>query len=789
MNIFNDSKIAFGTIVNSVKNQQLSVSFVIKSTFSIQNGQSAKWADEPDFLSGDVYNEDDLGSYLIYTSDFAPYKPRGDLLLTGSAYAPESRSVFSLNTQFQVGNFSKTLTVVGKRTWKQSFPKGLTLTEPQAFDSMPLTYEVAFGGTAFSKNPVGCGYRTENAPCIVAPHAVPCGPEDNQDPAGYAPLNSNWQQRYSLTGSYDEAWIESHWPWFPQDFDWGYFNAAPPDQQLSGYLVGNEEITLENLHSQHPRYQTRLPGIRVRCFINEIQKDKTFRFREVPLVLDTLFIDMEKEKLNLVWRGVAEASTLKLKEIEHVLIVTEQLTDPVESLESYQVLLHSYTTKKTVPAASDADPAEVAAFEKQFADMELEMDKMEAVFADAETEIEQAVTAATKIMDQQKVALIAEGVDLGLLENPQPQSTPGFGDIIKELKNDPQLAAQLKPEDFAQLEKAQTEIEKIQEEAEQFENEMKELEKEFEQSQEIAWSREKVRAAILSNKSLAEQDLTGLDLSELDFFKVDFSAAILSNTNLQKAILVRADLRKVNLNGADLTGADLTGAVLDEADLSEAVLTDAILLGLSLNATTLVGLNLAGADFSKSTGKATDFSSSNLTEAIFSESQFPQADFSNCKLDRAVFTEAQLQAAQFCGASASGINMENANITKLHGNEGANFTAASFKYVQGEGAIFEESTLDRANFSCSVLTDAQFSETSLHDAVFDRVEAASAVFDDALMQGVTITDCNMLRSTFDRADLTNGNLQGSNFFEAGFWNSVIKDTNFYAANLKNTLLG
>ncbi len=36
-----------------------------------------------------------------------------------------------------------------------------------------------------------------------------------------------WTQRYSKIGNYKGNYLKERWPWFPKDFDWGYFNAAP----------------------------------------------------------------------------------------------------------------------------------------------------------------------------------------------------------------------------------------------------------------------------------------------------------------------------------------------------------------------------------------------------------------------------------------------------------------------------------------------------------------------------------------------------------------------------------
>src|SRR6185436_20521774 len=114
--------------------------------------------------------------------------------------------------------------------------------------------------------------------------------------------------------------MKERWPYFPDDFDFTYFNAAPEDQQLRKYLHGDEELRFDNLHPTIPSYRSALPGLRMRAFLSEKLKSGK-RFREIPLNLDTLFVDMDKERLLLVWRGVAPVLSEELTEIEHALAV------------------------------------------------------------------------------------------------------------------------------------------------------------------------------------------------------------------------------------------------------------------------------------------------------------------------------------------------------------------------------------------------------------------------------------------------------------------------------------
>ena len=113
------------------------------------------------------------------------------------------------------------------------------------------------------------------------------------------------------------------------NFDWTYFNAAPDDQQLDGFLRGNEEVVLENLNPDHAVLKTTLPGIRMRCVVRE---GDDLAAREVQMNLDTLYVDSNKSELTLLWRGVADISDSDWDECREILVVSESLTENANSL-------------------------------------------------------------------------------------------------------------------------------------------------------------------------------------------------------------------------------------------------------------------------------------------------------------------------------------------------------------------------------------------------------------------------------------------------------------------------
>jgi hypothetical protein len=163
--------------------------------------------------------------------------------------------------------------------------------------------------------------------------------------AGFGPLSPHRPERRNKLGkNYGKSYRKERAPYFADDFDWAYFNAAPPDQRLP-YLRGDEELLFQNLHPAAEVFQSRLPGLRIRAFASDLQG----RFREVPMNLDTLLADLDEGALYLVWRGLTEAKEDDLSD-QTALIASEPLAEPPLPESHYRDILQRF----------QADPLEIA---------------------------------------------------------------------------------------------------------------------------------------------------------------------------------------------------------------------------------------------------------------------------------------------------------------------------------------------------------------------------------------------------------------------------------------------
>jgi len=288
----------------------------------------------PDDEKPPIASDDDPaepGTAPNYASDFAPYKPKADFLVIGTALAPGGKPVGSCRVSIAIGEHRKSLAVFGDRRWSMG-PLGAHPGEPVPFVTMPLGYERAFGGPSYRWNPLGCGADVRSGrplPNIERLDQLITESHDRPDPAGFGPLGMTWQPRIGKIGTYDATWQNRRWPWFPADFDWSFFNAAPADQQLSDFR-GDETLAFENLHPEHALYRSRLPSVYARLFVARTAEGTEESFEEVAARLDTVWVDVTAERLVLLWRGVTRVHSPRLRDIAAICTTLDPLDAPGE---------------------------------------------------------------------------------------------------------------------------------------------------------------------------------------------------------------------------------------------------------------------------------------------------------------------------------------------------------------------------------------------------------------------------------------------------------------------------
>lgn len=206
-----------------------------------------------------------VGCLLLADSDLPHEKRATDVIMSGHARPPRGNLATELTVGMAVGPIRKQVKVIGDRIWTLG-----KATAPIPFDRMPLDYTRAFGGFDKSNapdpqkdwyihNPAGTGFSSRvlghgdiRLPNLEDPAHPVRSPSDRPRPAGFGAIAPHWPLRSRYAGTYDAAWERDRLPLLPEDFDPRFYQQAPEDQQVEGFLRGGEGVRLEGVHPDGP---------------------------------------------------------------------------------------------------------------------------------------------------------------------------------------------------------------------------------------------------------------------------------------------------------------------------------------------------------------------------------------------------------------------------------------------------------------------------------------------------------------------------------------------------------
>ncbi|PHM22097.1 DUF2169 family type VI secretion system accessory protein [Xenorhabdus ehlersii] len=329
-----------------------------------QGEYSAELLPAPPLCLQDEYRGQMNASQVLQESDLAPFKPHCDVIVNGTAYAPEGKPCTEFPVRLQVQSrqgktlLDKTLLVSGERAFIRNADGNWQLTDPKPVATLPLDYRYAFGGqckiyadeeasqhlrerdrltpeqrqqhpdgekapvahATCETNPLGIGFITPwyaeakpltryPAPRITRPDTPftvehfsaqlngTLSPENPAcQPQGLGFIGRPWLPRRQRAGTYDADWLAHRHPYLPKDFDFGYWNGAPADQQID-WPDTDISLSLQgmtpggNLHVTLPGHR---PFILLRMHEGALLP--------VPMRMDTLIIDSEAKTLHITCR-------------------------------------------------------------------------------------------------------------------------------------------------------------------------------------------------------------------------------------------------------------------------------------------------------------------------------------------------------------------------------------------------------------------------------------------------------------------------------------------------------
>ncbi len=117
---------------------------LVKLTYELAGGRALPITAEP--LQRDLYAQPPSDAPLAPGSDYWLHKAATDVIIRGSAYAPEGKQVSELQVVARVGALTKRVAVFGQRDirWRKSGRIEVGASQP--FTEMPLVYSNAYGG-------------------------------------------------------------------------------------------------------------------------------------------------------------------------------------------------------------------------------------------------------------------------------------------------------------------------------------------------------------------------------------------------------------------------------------------------------------------------------------------------------------------------------------------------------------------------------------------------------------------------------------------------------------------
>lgn len=656
---------------------------IVKATLELPaSGGAATIAPEQDCLRGDEYASEEDGAALSYPSDHAPFKPRADVLLRGTAHAPPGKN--SALVSLSVGSLEVRVAALAPRAWGEGGIPAVT----GPFELVALTYEHALGGPGFAANPAGTGiHEGSPPPRLEDPDRLLRTRADRPPPAAVGPVSPAWAARRDLAGTFDRDWQRKRWPCFPADFDPAYFQAAPARSQTS-HLRGDEAFRITGVRPEGAIAEGSLPGVRPRAFVLRDGSDPI----EVPLALDTVIFDTDVLRAYLVFRGFFERAGDR--EATRVVLFREDIDRP----RSRNDLLDELCLRTGASAIHRADGRSSPKPPPSYA------------LADV---LQEAAKRASK----------GAGVFAAarrLPRAPVPPAPPTREEIEARLRAGQGLSRlDLSGADLRGLDLSNQDL------------------------RGALLAGAKLTGARLAGANLTGAHLSRIDAGDSVWDGADLTRADLSRARLPRASMVGVTLRQATLSGADLqsarldaavgesamfVGADLKAARADGARLGKADFTEAALDDASFR-----GASLEDARLYEAVAKRAVFDEAALTDARFEKAVLTGASLRTVRGKGAVWECADLACAVLAGADVTGAVFAGAALAEAD-LRGITARAAIFRQADLTGAQLDGADLMRATFEGACLRDAVLRGASLHQA-----ETWMALLDGADLSGAILT--------------------------------------------------
>lgn len=310
----------------------------VRGTFDIvPDGTISVSSVQVPFQWSDEYEGEPQDSHLVTPADFVPYKPGTDVTVLGVTYAPGGEAATDWVCGIRVGTrLEKLVRVHGTRYWEPKVKpprpsligreaeaqfEGWAMTRAEPATVVPLSWRLAFGGARplrpgeappaekHPDNGLGPGlldlHHSPHDARLPAPRIEEVDDpvvDWRQDhvPQGFAPVPPWWLCRRKHAGTIDDRWIKERHPILPEDFDFRFWQVAPPGLVAEPWLGGDEVLQFAYMHPEIELLQTRLPGLSLSARVQH----PGHAAQDHPLVLDGVHVDFRRgaDRVTLTWR-------------------------------------------------------------------------------------------------------------------------------------------------------------------------------------------------------------------------------------------------------------------------------------------------------------------------------------------------------------------------------------------------------------------------------------------------------------------------------------------------------
>lgn len=728
-----------------------------------------------------------------------------EFLIGGHAYTHHQADKCQVIVKAKIADLEKDLLVFGDR-----YKIGGQVTQPKAFERMPVTWARAFGGKDVAENPSGMG-STQIA--VNGQQAFPLPNIENPldrfhvgkssySPYGFGPINMLYPRRFGLMGTYSEAWRVQEFPGFFPDMNPLIFNAAEPDQRWPSRteLPLGEEFRIWNMHPDLPCWRGTIPEWHAKAFIKrKVEMEGNSPYEAVDMRATTAWFVPDQERLLLIYHGNIEVAEDDASDIS-CLMTGLEISGQERSLAYYEGIMRMRE-----------DPNEAGLH--VLCDDELITGS---ILGDINIDIEAVYQTPSwiksqnyknKVIAEQRQVIVEAGVD------PNEYLPEEYGPHKRYTAQDLSLLAR----ETANLEK------EAEEDRKRIEKESAEQRAEYERrgmpipdvniresgppKELFEFTSDPGKYAQTASLKTGELDLGrlfGPDLAsntDIDTAQVNvpekIAVFVANNPEMQQSMDWMKDpafQRKMRsmrplVHKSYLHSAQSQGAAR-KMDPEESAWVRKQVLALCQKGEPLSSLDLTGADLARITFEGVDFNC-----ALLENSDLSDCRFVNCVLSECVLTRADLSNTTFIDC-----NLEEANLSKVvaHGTvfERCRFKQNILEDTTFERCQFREATLDsmmpdKIRFVRCQLADCEVSMSILNDVSiiesrWDNVTMKKVSFQSAVLEKSIFADCGMDGCSFFIANLANTYFHASRISNSAFMHQTqLVECSFEGSTLKN----